>query len=105
MKRSSNYFFEACLIGTDVCYERPNFVANILLQNVIHNSEANMTGFIVVCEDRAEINETCRYTMTFDISEFEWTVWPNNSRIIRLKKHTFYERYLNGRNKKIVDDL
>ncbi len=49
-------------------------MANILLQNVIHSNQANMTGFIVTCEERSVINDTstCDLTMDFEVSEFEW---------------------------------
>ena len=70
----SCYILQACLTTSGVCYERGQFVANILLQNVIHSNQANMTGFIFTCEERSVINDTstCDLTMDFDVSLFEW---------------------------------
>lgn len=72
-------------------------MANILIQNKQGGSEAaNLTGFILTCEDRAEINETCSGDITsFNVSEFEWRT---DSQIITLKNpHMGIKGTLNDR--------
>lgn len=78
-------FLKACLYETDICYESGEFVANILLQNVQHSTEAKMTGFIVTCEDRAFINGTCNDPSMYNVSDFKWPDLPNVSQVITFK--------------------
>ena len=50
-------------------------MANILMQGDIHSSDANLTGFIKTCENRAVIDQDCPYPKNFTIDAF---IWPEN---------------------------
>ena len=49
-----------------------------------HSNEANMTGFIVTCEERSYIknSSSCDMTMKFNVSDFEW---PDDPRVLQAK--------------------
>ena len=49
-----------------------------------HSNEANMTGFIVTCEERSYIknSSSCDLTMKFNVSDFEW---PDDPRVLQAK--------------------
>lgn len=52
---------------------------------MIHSSDANMTGFIITCEDRAHLNDTCDILSSFDIQDFNWPADPFSPPIITYK--------------------
>ena len=59
------------ILETGEVYGDGEFVANLLYQGVVTEDTANFTGTVTVCENRAQINETCPY-MRFEYDYFTW---------------------------------
>lgn len=62
-------------------HEERDFVANILYQGVYHDTLANYSGVVTVCEDRAHIIDVDRcLIVTYSFDEF---IWFNDSNEIQ----------------------
>ena len=59
------------------------------MQGDIHSSNANLTGFIKTCENRAVIDQDCPHPFNFTVEDF---IWPENQsqiQVIHLKEDKY----------------
>ena len=56
-------------------YQEGEFVANLLFKGTYHDSKANLSGSVMVCENRAKINDSKCFAVLMDVNDF---VWPES---------------------------
>jgi hypothetical protein len=70
-----NYLQQVTVKQHNKTYEEGNFIANLFFKGVYHNSKANLSGSVMVCDNRAKINDTKCFSALMSVDDFQW---PDN---------------------------
>ena len=70
----SNWSMSVTVKNLNKTYEEGEFIANLFFQGVYHNNKANLSGSVLVCENRARINNSKCFSVMMGFEDFDWPV-------------------------------